>query len=134
MVATRSKNEPVILSDIIIAIISLLGEGNVFPSSRSKLYQIFYNLSQKFTVLFNDFVFDTSKIYPKCETIDIAVDRMVGGRMVEWILDGDYVITPTLIETGEKIIILLGRKKRKFMRHAAKEFKKMFEPSLANWR
>ena len=114
-------------SDIVIIIISLLGEYEIFPSNKGKLYKIFYELSKRFTALFKDFIFDESQFYPKCETISYAIDRLATNGLVEWILDGDYIITPSLVERGKKLLELFSRKEKKAIQKAAKRFKKLMD-------
>lgn len=123
------KAHLMIPSDVAVVILSLLGEGKTFPLDRNFLYEKFYELSQIFPTLFNDngYVFDTSKIYPYCEIVSIAADRIIGGwRMVEW-RDGesDCVILPAMVKKGKEAMELFSAVERIQLSDAAEKFKEM---------
>lgn len=122
-----AKAHLIMPSDETLIILSLLGEGKTFPLDRNFLYEKFYELSQSFSSLFQGYVFDTSKIYPYCEIVSIAVNRIIGGwRMVEW-KDGesDCVILPAMVKKGKKAMELFSAAERVQLRDAAEKFKEM---------
>mgnify|MGYP001560210954 CR=1 FL=1 len=67
-------------SDVVKAIFHFLGEEAHFrfPANIPKIHSAFYELSQErdLSTLFEEFVFDTSKIFPYCETVSYALNRL----------------------------------------------------------
>ncbi len=116
-------------SDVVVVILSLVGEGKTFPLNRNFLYEKFYELSESFPALFEDqgYVFDTSKIYPYCEMVNIAVNRIIGGwKMVEWKdSEHDCVILPLLVKKGKESMALFSAADRIQLSNAAEKFKEM---------
>ena len=124
-----AKAHFIMSSDVVVVILSLLGEGKTFPLDRNLLYEKFYELAQMFPSLFQDYVFDTSKIYPYCEIVNIAVDRIIGGwKMVEWKNgDSDCVILPNLVKRGREAMVLFSAADRDQLSKAAEKFKEMIK-------
>ena len=92
-------------SSVVVVVLSLLGERKTFSSDKNFLYEKFFELSKTFPSLFQDFIFDESKMYPKCEAIDFAIDRITGFGMVEWKnLGDDYIILPAMIKRGKELM------------------------------
>lgn len=116
----------IIPSSVIVVILSLLGEGKTFSSDKNFLYEIFFELSKNFPALFQDFIFDESKIYPKCEVIDSAIDRITGFGMVEWKnMKDDYIILPAMIKRGKELMEAFNVAERIQLSDAAEKFKEM---------
>lgn len=113
-------------SDIVIVIFSLLEKGKTIPADKNFLYGKFFELSKKFPNLFEDFIFDESKVYPRCETVDDAIDRITGYRMAEWrTLECNYTPLPYLAEKGKELMELFSAAGRDQLSKAAEEFNKM---------
>lgn len=115
-------------SSVVVVILSLLGEGKTFSSDKNFLYERFFELSKNFPALFQaqDFIFDESKIYPKCEVIDSAIDRITGFGMVEWKNMGDdYIILPAMIKRGKELMEVFSVAERIQVNNAAQKFKEM---------
>jgi|SRR3989338_5894332 len=124
-----AKAHFIMSSDVVVVILSLLGEGKTFPLDRNLLYEKFYELAQMFPSLFQDYVFDTSKIYPYCEIVNIAVDRIIGGwKMVEWKNgDSDCVILSAMVKRGKEAMELFSAADRDQLSKAAEKFKEMIK-------
>jgi len=124
-----AKAHFIMSSDVVVVILSLLGEGKTFPLDRNFLYEKFYELAQMFPSLFQDYVFDTSKIYPYCEEVSVAADRIIGGwKMVEWKNgDSDCVILPNLVKRGREAMVLFSAADRDQLSKAAEKFKEMIK-------
>lgn len=130
-----SKGHLIIMpSDVALIVLSLLGGGKTFPLDRNFLYEKFYELSQSFSCLFQDYVFDTSKIYPYCELVGIAVDRIIGGwRMVEWKdSEGDCTILPALVKRGKEAMGLFSAADRDQLNKAGEKFAEMIKLHYEN--
>lgn len=113
-------------SSVVVVILSLLGERKTFSSDKNYLYKRFFELSKNFPALFQDFIFDESKIYPKCETVDFAIDRVTGFGMVEWKNMGDdYIILPAMIKRGKELLEAFSAAERIQLSNAAEKFKEM---------
>lgn len=56
--------------------------------SHSKINTSFYKISQqdKFKSLFKEFTFDTSRMYPRSETVEFALDRLIGSHQFKFML------------------------------------------------
>lgn len=114
----------IIPSSVVVVILSLLGERKTFSSDKNFLYERFFELSKNFPELFQDFIFDESKIYPKCETIDFAIDRITRFGMVEWKNMGDnYIILPAMIKRGKELMECFSAAERIQLSKAAEKFK-----------
>jgi|SRR3989344_2432628 len=123
------SNEQTAPSDVVIIILSLLGEGKNIPSSSSNnfLHDRFYELSQSFPALFQDYVFNISSIYPRRETIEIAINRITKFGLVEWRSEGNYIVLPALVSKGKKLMELFSATDRIKLSKAAEKFAKMTE-------
>ncbi|MBM2817442.1 MAG: hypothetical protein HW401_32 [Parcubacteria group bacterium] len=114
-------------SSVVVVILSLLGEGKTFSSDKNFLYEKFFDLSKTFPSLFQDFIFDESKIYPKCEIIDFAIDKITGFGMVEWKnLGDDYIILPAMIKRGKELMAGFSAAER-IQLSAAEKFAEMIK-------
>jgi len=110
-------------SSVVVVVLSLLGERKTFSSDKNFLYEKFFELSKTFPSLFQDFIFDESKMYPKCEAIDFAIDRITGFGMVEWKnLGDDYIILPAMIKIGKKLMAGFSAAERIQLSKAAEKF------------
>ena len=110
-------------SSVFVVVLSLLGERKTFSSDKNFLYEKFFELSKTFPSLFQDFIFDESKMYPKCEAIDFAIDRITGFGMVEWKnLGDDYIILPAMIKIGKKLMAGFSAAERIQLSKAAEKF------------
>ena len=113
-------------SGVVVVILSLLGEGKTFSSDKNFLYEKFFDLSKTFPSLFQDFIFDESKIYPKCEIIDFAIDKITGFDMVEWKnLGDDYIILPAMIKRGKELMAGFSAAERIQLSAATEKFAEM---------
>ncbi|MEK9181966.1 MAG: hypothetical protein AAB781_00045 [Patescibacteria group bacterium] len=130
-------NEQTAPSDVVIIILSLLGEGNKIPADNKFLYNKFFELSQDsdFYLLFQDFIFNASATYPYCEAVEIAVSRITKFGLVEWkTLESDYTILPTLVSRGKRLMQLFSAGDRIKLGKASEKFKAMTKEHYKNSR
>lgn len=124
------SNEQTVPSDIVIIIFSLLGKGKKVPANNNFLYKKFFELAQDsdFRLLFQDFVFNSSKIYPYCESVEIAVGRITKFGLVEWETpESDYNILPALVSKGKQLMKLFSAADKIKLNKAAGKFKEMIK-------
>ena len=119
-------------SDIIIVIFSLLEKGKTIPADKNFLYGKFFELSKEFPNLFEDFIFDESKVYPLCEAVDDAIDRIIGYRMAEWkLLECNYTLLPYLAEKGKELMELFSVAGKDQLSKVAQKFSEMISKKCA---
>lgn len=65
--------------DIIISLFNFF-PGKEFSADREKLHRAFYDLSKEEPTLFEEFTFNTDKLFPKCEALDQALNNLEFSR------------------------------------------------------
>lgn len=121
-------------SDTIKFVLSNLGKGERFLGNMRKINTIFYELSQEdvFESLFEEFVFDTSKIYPYSEEVYIAFDRLQKSNLLVIINNEEYEITESLSKTDPSK--LFTEKEMELLKEIAKKFLHgLNKPSLSKF-
>lgn len=127
-------------SDTVKAIFHYLGEypsGTIrFPANVSRLHEVFYDLSQngKFERLFEDFIFDTSRMFPYSLTIRYALDRLQKSNLLECINPGldEFAISEALVNWDLEKTKLFDSKEIVLLKEAAKEFEKLVKAISEN--
>lgn len=119
-------------SDVIKAIFHFLGvqeEHFRFPAKVPQVHFAFYELAQEsdISILFDDFIFDTSKMFPYCETVNYALDRLQKANLLECINPGldEYQISEKLSDWGIEETKLFDSNEIVLIKKAAEEFKNL---------
>ncbi len=127
-------NEYRVPSDVIKAIFHYLGESDNsfrFSAKASDLHNLFYQLAEeeKLATLFSDFIFDTSKMYPYCETISYALDRLQKANFLESINPrlNEFQISITLSNWKIEETELFDEREIGLLKEAANKFKSLVE-------
>ena len=118
-------NERTAPSDVVLIILSLLGKGKTFPSDKKFLCKKFFELSKKFSELFQDFIFDGSE---KCKEVDIVINRITRFEMAEQESPkDDFSILPALVSKGKVLMKLFSASERDQLSKAAGKFAEMIK-------
>src|SRR3989338_5396477 len=116
-------------SDIVKAIFHYLGAGATFSSDTNKINEAFYKISQSDNLsnLFNDFVFDTSKVFPYCPTIRFALDRLQKSDLLLLRnLDlNKYEVPKALANESDIEKLFPDKAERMLLRKASREFRNL---------
>ena len=124
-------------SDVIKAIFHFLGEESHFrfPANIPKIHSTFYELSQgkDLSTLFEDFVFDTSKIFPYCETVSYALDRLQKSNLLACINPSlnEFEISKALSGWNIEITELFNENEIDLLKKAANKFEDLVKPAYA---
>lgn len=128
-------------SDIVKAIFHYLGahDGSShcrFPANVSRIHEIFYELSEngKFKILFEDFIFDTSRMFPYSLTIRYALDRLQKSNLLECINPGldEFAISKALANWDLEETKLFNSEEIDLLKEVAKEFENLAKPVSEN--
>lgn len=109
-------------SDVIKFILCYLGSGTRFTADMLKIHSAFYALSQdaSLAVLFKEFVFDESRVYPYTQTVRYAFDRLQKSDLLVMIGLEQFEVSKTLAKVNPRLlfnkdeIVLLKRASEKF--------------------
>jgi len=116
-----------VLSDYVKATFHYLGRTR-FPADVPRIHKAFHAISQKpeFSLLFGNFVFDTSKAYPHCPTIRYALDRLQKANLLSCINPGldEFEVSKALADQKQDIDVLFSEQERQALKGVAEEFKK----------
>ena len=126
-----------VTSDVIKAVFHYVSEQTHFrfPANVPKIHSAFYKLSQKkdLSALFENFVFDNSKMFPYCETISYALDRLQKANLLLCInpsLD-EFEISDALSKWNIEETTLFNEQEIELLKHTAKEFKELVKAAHA---
>ena len=123
-------------SDVIKAIFHFLGEESHFrfPANIPRIHSAFYELSQErdLSTLFEDFVFDTSKIFPYCETVSYALDRLQKSSLLACINPSlnEFEISNALSRWNIEKTELFNENEKDLLKKAAKKFEDLIEEHI----
>lgn len=124
-------------SDVIRAIFHFLDEEPHFrfPANIPKIHSAFYELSEErdLSTLFEDFVFDTSKIFPYCETVDYTLDILQKSNLLACINPGldEFEISNALSQWNIEETELFNEKDIDLLKKAAKKFTDLVKAAYA---
>lgn len=124
-------------SDVAKAIFHFLGEEAHFrfPANIPKIHSAFYELSQEsdLSTLFEDFVFDTSKIFPYCETVSYALNRLQKSNLLACINPGlnEFEISNALSNWDVEKTELFNKNEIDLLKKAAKRFEDLVKAAYA---
>lgn len=114
-------------SDVIKAVFHYLGKSYRFPANVPKIHEAFYALSQESALskLFEEYVFDTSKMYPYSLTVSDALDRLQKSSLLACINPGldNFEVSETLANWPVEDTGLFESSELELIKKAADKFK-----------
>ncbi len=81
---TRTENDNYIASDVIKAILHYCGHNYHFTSDMPTISMVFFAISgaPNYRELFKDYTFDVSRMYPECEVVNFAIERLMKSNLI----------------------------------------------------
>lgn len=118
-------NERSAPSDVVLIVLSLQGKGKTFPSNKNFLYKKFFELSEEFSDLFQDFTFNGKDW---CKEVDIVIGKIIRFEMAEQesLKDG-FSILPKMVSRGKVLMKLFSASERDQLSKAANDFEEMIK-------